>query len=309
MPASALLHHHLVGPADAPPLVLGPSLGTSKTVWEPQLPTLSRHFRVVRFDLPGHGGSSSSLLRHPGPGRTTVADLASLVLDLVDHHGWDRFHYAGISLGGAIGAHLAAQHPDRVASLALVCSSAHFGTPAPWQERAELVRLKGTAPLLETSPSRWFAAAAFADTSLGRRLLGNLAETDPVGYAACCDALATLDLRPDLAGITVPTLVVGGSGDKATPVEHAQELAEGIPHAALEIIDGGHLAAEQPEALRAALAAHLRASCAEDGTQVPPCDGAVQLAVGEPTGGIPKGRAEDPSKAGTVSASGQDLQP
>lgn len=137
MPASPLLHHHLVGPPDAPPLLLGPSLGTSTMVWEPQLPVLIHRFRVLRFDLPGHGGSPANLLRDPGPGRTTVDDLASLVLDLVDHHGWERFHYAGISLGGAIGAYLATRHPNRVESLSLVCSSAHFGPPEPWHERAD----------------------------------------------------------------------------------------------------------------------------------------------------------------------------
>lgn len=268
-----LLHHHVVGADDAPPLVLGPSLGTSKAVWEPQLPSLTRRFRVLRFDLPGHGGSTTSLLRDPGPGRTTVDDLASLVLDLADHHGWTRFHYAGISLGGAIGAHLAAYHPARVASLALVCSSAHFGAAEPWHERAELVRLKGTAPLLATSPNRWFATAAFADTPFGRTLIGNLAETDPVGYAACCDALASYDLRPELAEITASTLVVGGSHDVATPVAHARELATGLPHAVLKVIGCGHLAAEQPQALRAALTAHLPASRAGDAARLVPVSG------------------------------------
>ncbi|MBG0851403.1 alpha/beta fold hydrolase [Streptomyces spinoverrucosus] len=268
-----MLHHHLAGPVDAPPLVLGPSLGTSKAVWEPQLPSLIRRFRVLRFDLPGHGGSTTGPLRDPGPGRTTVEDLASLVLELADHHGWDRFHYAGISLGGAIGAHLAAHHPERVASLALVCSSAHFGAPQPWYERAELVRLKGTSPLLVTSPDRWFATEEIAKSPFGRRLIGNLAEADPVGYAACCDALATYDLRPDLARIAAPTLVVGGSHDVATPVEHAKELAAGIPRAVLKVIGCGHLAAEQPQALRAALTSHLPASLAGGGTRlVPPSD-------------------------------------
>ncbi|MET7701476.1 alpha/beta fold hydrolase [Streptomyces sp. NPDC005485] len=257
MPAPHLLHHHLVGPADAPPLVLGPSLGTSKAVWEPQLPALTRRFRVLRFDLPGHGRSGAGLLPRPEPGRTVMDDLASLVMDLVDHHGWDTFHYAGISLGGAIGAHLAARQPSRVHSLALVCSSARFGPPEAWHARADLVRLKGTGPLLETSPSRWFATPDSAGTPLGRRLLGSLADADPVGYAACCDALATYDLRPNLARITIPTLVVGGSRDAATPVEHAQELAQGIPHSALEIIECGHLATEQPQALQAALTTHL----------------------------------------------------
>ncbi|MFG3207409.1 alpha/beta fold hydrolase [Streptomyces sp. NPDC048192] len=269
MSTPRLLDHHIVGPLDAPPLILGPSLGTSKAVWEPQLPSLSRRFRVVRFDLPGHADSTTALLRDPEPGRTTVDDLASLVLALADHHGWDRFHYAGISLGGAIGAHLAVHHPYRISSLALVCSSAHFGPPEPWHERAALVRLKGTTPLLETTPNRWFATSAFADTPFGRRLLSNLTGADRAGYAACCDALAAYDLRPDLASITAPALVVAGSHDTATPVQHAQELAEAIPNATLEVIGSGHLAAEQPHALQAALMTHLRAVCSGEGTRVP----------------------------------------
>ncbi|MFB7917231.1 alpha/beta fold hydrolase [Streptomyces sp. NPDC056061] len=264
-----LLHHHLVGATDAPPLVLGPSLGTSRAIWEPHLPTLSRRFRVLRFDLPGHGGSPTALLRDPAPGRTTVEDLASLVLDLADHHGWDAFHYAGISLGGAIGTHLAAFHPGRVASLAAVCSSARFGPPETWRRRAELVRHEGTAALLPGIPDRWFATAAFAVTPFGRRLLGNLAEADPAGYAACCDALAAADLRPALARITAPTLVVGGSHDTATSPEHAEELAAGIPRAALKVIGCGHLAVEEPRALQTALTAHLSACLASERRAVP----------------------------------------
>ncbi|MCZ0999486.1 alpha/beta fold hydrolase [Streptomyces mirabilis] len=268
MPASLALHHHAAGPVDAPPLVLGPSLGTSMTVWEPHLPALIRRFRVLRFDLPGHGASPSAVLPDPEPGRTTVGHLATLVLDLANRQGWDTFHYAGISLGGAIGAHLAARHPDRIASLALVCSSAHFGGPQPWHERAGLVRLKGTSPLLETSPSRWFATVDGANTSFGRKLLGNLADADRIGYAACCDALAGYDLRHELAAISAPTLVVGGTLDTATPLEHARELARGIPHAVLKTIACGHLAAEQPRSLQEALTAHLPATSVEDGARL-----------------------------------------
>ncbi|MER5686349.1 alpha/beta fold hydrolase [Streptomyces sp. NPDC002205] len=197
-----------------------------------------------------------------------------LVLALADHHGWDQFHYAGISLGGAIGAHLATRRPDRIASLALVCSSAHFGAAESWYERAGLVRLKGTTPLLATSPSRWFATADFADTPFGRKLLGNLADADPVGCAACCDALAGYDLRPDLAAISVPTLVVGGTLDTATPLEHARELAEGVPHAVLKTIACGHLAAERPGALQDVLIAHLRTTQEEDRMPKPSRGGA-----------------------------------
>lgn len=257
MTASRLLHHDIRGRADGPLLVLGPSLGTSMAVWEPHVDALSSRYRVLRFDLPGHGGSPTGLLRDPTPDGTTVENLATLVLRLVDQHGHHRFHYAGISLGGAVGAHLAAHHPQRVASLALVCSSAHFGPADPWQERAALVRLEGVRPLLATSPGRWFADPGTAATPLGRALLQSLAEADPAGYAACCDALAAYDLRPRLSRITAPTRVVGGSRDVATPLHHATELTEGIPGATLTVIDAGHLAVEQPRALRDALETHL----------------------------------------------------
>ncbi|GGZ50793.1 hypothetical protein GCM10010387_51390 [Streptomyces inusitatus] len=244
-------HHDLTGPPDAPLLVLGPSLGTSTTVWEPLLPALARTFRVARFDLPGHGGSPAA------PGAVSVADLAALVLALVDRLGHRRFHYAGISLGGAVGTRLAARHPHRVDSLALVCTSAWFGPAGPWRERAALVREQGTRPLLATGPGRWFADPAIASTAYGRALLRDLATADPSSYAACCDALADCDLRRDLARITAPTLVVGGTLDIATPLPHARELAAGIAGATLATIPTGHLGAEDHPALEALLSAHL----------------------------------------------------
>ncbi|MEU4893231.1 alpha/beta fold hydrolase [Streptomyces sp. NPDC044780] len=259
------LHHRIDGPAEAPLLVLGPSLGTRTAVWEPHATALAGHYRVLRYDLPGHGGPpghpcGGPAPGTPGPGRTTVEDLASSVLDLVDHHGRDRFHYAGISLGGAIGAQLAVRHPERVASLTLVCSSAHFGAPGPWYERAALVRRAGTGALLTAMPGRWFADPATAETPVGKELLRDLATTDPAGYAACCDALARYDLRGELARIGAPTLVLGGVHDLATPLDHARELAEGIPGATLKTVATGHLAVEEPDAVGAALTAHLGAA-------------------------------------------------
>ncbi|MCY9784272.1 3-oxoadipate enol-lactonase [Nocardiopsis sp. EMB25] len=250
------LHHRLDGPEGAPPLILGPSLGTSLSVWDPQLPALARDHRVLRYDLPGHGRSPASVLSESG---ATVADLARLVLDLADARGWATFHYAGVSLGGAVGAHLAAHHPERVASLVLVCSSARFGDPAAWRERADLVRREGTAALLGTAPRRWFADPGTADTLAGKGLLADLERTDPAGYAACCDALAAHDLRDRLGDVGAPTLVVSGRGDRATPPAHGRVLADGIPGANLTEIGGaGHLAGvERPEAVTAALLGHL----------------------------------------------------
>ncbi|SHF69552.1 bifunctional 3-oxoadipate enol-lactonase/4-carboxymuconolactone decarboxylase PcaDC [Streptoalloteichus hindustanus] len=263
---TALLHHRLDGREDAPPLILGPSLGTSLAVWEPQVAALARHHRVLRYDLPGHGSSPTAVLPRPEPGRTTVADLARLVLDLADHHGWERFHYVGISLGGGIGAHLAAYHSERVASLALVCSSAWFGEPTAWHERAALVRGEGVESLVASAPARWFADPATARAPRGAALLADLAAVDPAGYAACCDALAGFDLRAELGRIGCPTLVVGGRRDAATPSAHARELADGIPTATLtELAGAAHLAGvERPAALTSALLAHLDTTDSSD---------------------------------------------
>lgn len=293
-PRPRLLHHRVDGPAAAPPLFLGPALGTSLAVWDPQLPALARGHRVVRWDPPGHGvrpdgplpGTGreaatrvrTGAVPRTGPAAATVAgtaaaaepgagaaqgaggvgELAGLVLELADHLGIDRFRYAGISLGGAVGAWLAVHHPDRVDSLALVCTSARFGDPGPWLERAELVREKGTEPVAGAAPGRWFTPA-FAGEPAARALVGDLRRADPYAYAALCEALAGYDLRADLPRITAPTLVVAGRDDPATPPAHARELADGIPGAGLtEVAHAAHLAnVERPGPVLAALLAHF----------------------------------------------------
>ncbi|WP_106400994.1 bifunctional 3-oxoadipate enol-lactonase/4-carboxymuconolactone decarboxylase PcaDC [Actinocorallia populi] len=241
------LHHRLDGPEHGAPLILGPSLGTSLEVWKHQVDALARRHRVLRFDLPGHGGSATD------PAADTVERLARLVLELADAQGWETFHYAGISLGGAIGAALAASRPERVSSLAMICSSARFGTAESWLERAALVREKGMAPMVAGSPGRWFAGPH------DEALVAGISSVDPEGYAACCSALAGYDLRERLGRITCPTLVLAGRDDVATPPAHARELADGIADAALtEVPRAGHLApVDQPEAVTTALLNHL----------------------------------------------------
>ncbi|MFJ8655768.1 alpha/beta fold hydrolase [Streptomyces rochei] len=247
------LDHDVCGPPDAPLLVLGPSLGTSRTLWEPYVGDLADRYRVLRFDLPGHGGAPARELVDTRPGRTTVAALADLVLALADEQGRETFCYAGVSLGGAIGTWLAARHPHRISALALICTSAHFGGPEPWLDRAELVRREGMKPLVESSPARWFGDAGTAESEFGRSLVRGLTTVDPAGYAACCDALATFDVRTELPNIQAPTWVVGGERDVATPLEHARELTDGIPGAVLRTADCAHLALEDPAAVRGVL--------------------------------------------------------
>lgn len=245
-----LLNHLSEGPASAPPLLLGPSLGTSYALWDAVAPELSAAHRVIRWDLPGHGGSPADLI---GPG-ATVADLAELVLALADSLGVERFAYAGVSLGGAVGLHLAVHRPERVSSLAIVCSSAHFNGAKPWQERAARVREEGLARLAESADARWFTPGFTVP-----RLVRDHRDADPDAYAACCDALAVFDLRARVGEIAAPTLLIAGREDPATPPAHLRELADAVPGATLTEIPGAsHLApAERPEAVLTALRAHF----------------------------------------------------
>lgn len=258
-----LPHHRIDGPPDGLPMILGPSLGTSLAVWEPQLPSLIRTHRVLRWDLPGHGaspaepmaGSSSELI--PTDGSAKVGDIAELVLRAADAQGWDRFAYAGVSLGGAVGLHLALHSPERLTALTLVCSSARFGDPVDWRKRAAAVRESGTESMVDSRPGVWFAPG-FESTPRGAALVEDLRWVDPAGYAACCDALAAFDLREELSRVTVPTMAVAGRLDPATPPAHARQIADSVPGAALvEIAGAAHLAtAERPDAVTAALLVH-----------------------------------------------------
>ncbi|MFI6876872.1 3-oxoadipate enol-lactonase [Streptomyces sp. NPDC050400] len=248
--ATPLLHHRAEGSPSAPPLLLGPSLGTSYALWDQVAPELSSAHRVVRWDLPGHGGSDAGLI---GPG-ASVGDLAGLVLRLADELGIRQFAYAGVSLGGAVGLHLAVHHPERLSSLAVFCSSAHFGGARTWEERAALVRKEGTAGVAETAPARWFTPGFRVN-----RLVQDNRDADPAAYAACCDALAAFDISGRLGEITVPTLVVAGRDDPATPPAHLREIADAVPGAELvELAGASHLAvAERPDAVVGLLRAHL----------------------------------------------------
>ncbi|MGQ4385846.1 bifunctional 3-oxoadipate enol-lactonase/4-carboxymuconolactone decarboxylase PcaDC [Streptomyces sp. SAS_270] len=245
-----LLNHRAEGPASAPPLLLGPSLGTSLALWDQVAPELSISHRVVRWDLPGHGGSAAGLI---GPG-ASVGDLADLVLALADSLGIGQFAYAGVSLGGAVGLHLAVHHPERLSSLAVICSSAHFNGSKPWEERAAAVRAGGLATLVESANSRWFTGGFTVP-----RLVEDQRTADPDAYAACCDALAAFDLRDRLPEIAARTLLIAGREDRATPPPHLREIADAVPGATLvELPGASHLAPAQcPAAVLTALRAHL----------------------------------------------------
>src|SRR3954451_11145106 len=202
------LHHVEDGPADAPVLVLGPSLGTDLGLFDAQARDLADIHRGIRYDLRGHGRSPVV------PGPCSVADLAGDVLQLLDRLGIERFAYAGVSLGGAIGLQLAVTVPERLFRLVVVASAARFPDPSSWKERAERVRAAGTEFLVPSRIGAWvtprFAESRPQETE---RLLGMLRSTSGKGYAACCEILEPFDLRNRLTEIIAPSLVIAGADD------------------------------------------------------------------------------------------------
>jgi 3-oxoadipate enol-lactonase len=260
------LHYTVDGPADAPVLVLGSSLGTDGRMWAPQVPLLARQFRVVRYDHRGHGRSAVP------PGDYQLADLGGDVLALLDHLGVPRAHIGGLSLGGMVSMWLAAHAPERVDRLALVCTSAKLGPPRQWADRAAAVRAGGMGAVADTVLARWTPAGfagAHPDVVAGLRAM--LLATPPDGYAAACAAIGAMDLEPDLGRITAPTLVLTGDADEATPPEHAHRIAALIPDSEVVLVPGAaHLAnVARPDLVGQLLADFLSgASLGDNGTMV-----------------------------------------
>ncbi|WP_349361317.1 alpha/beta fold hydrolase [Cryobacterium sp. PH29-G1] len=226
------------GDANAPLVVLGPSLGTTIDVWAGVVPALAATHRVLRFNLPGHGFSP----RATEP--FTIEQLADAVVALVDSIGVDTFDYAGTSFGGAIGLALAVTHPGRLASLAVLCSGAKIGTAAAWTDRAAAVRASGTPSLVAGSAARWFAPDFLGrDPQAGSHALDQLLDIDDESYALACEALAVFDQTDAVSGIRTPVLCISGEFDTVTPTAQLQQLAAIIPGARAVVVGG---AAHQP---------------------------------------------------------------
>ncbi|MCT9089982.1 alpha/beta fold hydrolase [Streptomyces sp. ASQP_92] len=277
------LQYRVDGPQDAPILVLGPSLGTTWHMWDRQIPELAGTWRVLRFDLPGHGGA-------PAEPAHSVAELGDRLVATLDGLGIQRFGYAGCSIGGAIGADLALRHPHRLASLALVASSPRFGTADEYRQRGVIVRTNGMDPMARSAPERWFTAAyAAAQPAIVEWAVQMVRTTDPACYIAACEALAAFDIRADLARIAVPTLALVGAEDRVTGPGEARTLVAGIPGAGLAVVPGAaHLApVEQPAAVTDLLVRHFSTAWQETPPTLPAPAAPGPAASPEPSAPFP----------------------
>jgi 3-oxoadipate enol-lactonase len=233
-------------PAHATLLLLNP-LGAPLTVWDELIDNLHGQYTVVRYDPWGHGRSPVG--SDPSPSIATLATDALAVMDAADV---SSAHFVGLSLGAMVAIEAATTAPERVASLCLLCTSAHFDDKAAWDERIRLARTSGLGELVDPSLERWFTPqwrAAHPDRVARARQ--QFLSTDPEGYAAAAAAVRNMDLRPRLSTVKARTMVVAGRQDPSTPPAMGRSVAAGIPDARYRELDGGHwlpIEAAQPTA-------------------------------------------------------------
>lgn len=248
------LFYELSGPTDAPVVAFSNSIGTTLAMWDALVPALRGRYRILRYDTRGHG--RSQLVDQP----ITIDDLADDLLGLLDALAIERVHLVGLSLGGMTAQALASRAPDRLASLTLIATAARAPNPGGFAERAALVRAKGMGPVVDTVRRLWFTPDFLASApDKVAPVLEAFAGLDPAGYAACCDAISRMDLRPALGRVRAPTLIIAGRDDPATPVASAEKIATLIPQAELVVLPkAAHLLViEQPDAAAAHLLAFL----------------------------------------------------
>jgi len=219
---------------EGPPLFLLHSLLSDRASFDAVAPKLSQSFRVIVPELPGFGRSQAV-----GGGLADSADrMAGAVSDAA---GSEDAIVLGNGYGGFVALQMAIRHPQIATRLILADSGAAFSEAGreAFRNMVAASKAKGLAAITDTAMRRLFAPEfQQANPALMRDRREAFLKTDPEVFRAACAQLAELDLRPELAKVKVPVLVVVGEHDEATPPPMSHELAALLPDARLKIIPG-----------------------------------------------------------------------
>jgi 3-oxoadipate enol-lactonase len=223
--------------------MLSNSLGTNLHMWDDQVPALTRHFRLVRFDRRGHGGSAVP------KGPYSIERLGRDALAVMDGLGIAKVNWCGLSMGGMEGMWLGANAASRIDKLILSNTASYFPDRTMWDGRIEVARDKGLVALVDGTIERWFTAEFRRRSPQAvARIREMFLATDVEGYVGCGAAIRDMDNRSLLAKVSVPTLVIAGRHDMGTTLEAGQFIAEHIPGAKLAVMETAHIAnVEQPQ--------------------------------------------------------------
>ena len=220
------------------PYILIHPLGLDWRVWRDVVPHLMEEFRVVAYDLRGHGYASNA------PKLESIAQLVDDLVRLIDELGLKKARIGGVSLGGCVALQMALQHPERMISLALVCTMARVPREA-MLARADAAERDGMASQVAATLLRWLTPEVVAENPwyvryARERVIRSLVPN----WAAAWRALAQFDVLDELQKIAVPTHVIAGEKDlAATPDGYMRPIADRIPNAKLSVIPGApHLA-------------------------------------------------------------------
>ena len=239
-------------PAAADRIVLVHSLAMDRSFWRPVAETLGGRAAVLTYDCRGHGRSDK-----PG-GSQTVELHADDLADLMDQLAWRDAIVAGASMGGCIALAFAIRHSARVRALGLIDTTAWYGIDAPknWEQRASAALSSGLSSLIEFQLTRWFGDKFRAENpQVVRDSVDVFLRNDVEAYAQTCRMLGACDLRAGLSAIKVPTAIVVGEEDYATPPTMAEAMHKAIAGSTLTVLSGArHLTPlERPAEIAAAL--------------------------------------------------------
>jgi 3-oxoadipate enol-lactonase len=248
--------YELAGPEGAPVVVLSHSLAATMAMWDPQMPALADKFRVLRYDLRGHGETDAPA------GPYSIELLADDAHALLAALGIARYHFIGLSLGGMIAQALAIRHAPGLASIALCDTTSRVPPEAGpvWQDRIQAVETQGMTALVDPTIDRWFSKAfQERQPAVVDRVREMIRTTSVAGYVGCVHAIAALNLTDALEAVSVPALIIVGSDDPGTPVSASEEIQRRIKGSRLVVLDDAmHLSnLEQAAAFNQALLSFL----------------------------------------------------
>jgi 3-oxoadipate enol-lactonase len=237
------------GKENAPALMFSNSLGTNLHMWDEQAKALSKHFRVIRYDQRGHGKSGAP------EGPYSIERLGRDVLAVLNTLGIQRTHFCGLSMGGMTAMWLARHAPERFDKLVLSNTAAKSQIPDSWNTRIRTVLAKGIGAIADTVLGIWFTKDFLQRSPqivAGMREM--MVSNNPKGYCGCCAAIRDMDQRWAISSTTLPTLIIAGKQDNATPLSASEFIAARISGSKFISMDAGHIAnIEQTAAYTAAL--------------------------------------------------------
>jgi 3-oxoadipate enol-lactonase len=248
--------YRLDGPENAPVVILSHSLSTTMDMWRGQVPMLAAKYRVLRYDMRGHGESAAP----QGPYNFDM--LAKDVVGLLDHLKIERAIFVGISIGGMIGQGLGINHGGRLSGLILANTTSEPPPKEMWDERIAQVEKGGMESQVQPTLGRWFTEPFRRANPAVMEWVANMIRNTPTaGLIGCGRAIQGLGYANHLRKITAPTLVIAADQDLGTTTAMGKVIADRIPQALLRVIKGAsHISAVEKEAdFNSFLSIHLTA--------------------------------------------------